>query len=86
MSEQSATKSKSSNSSGDLSLSCSVSFIGSEKSEVSEVEGDLETVELYQFEPVAIVIHQQSQIQRQKMTTLETKKDSAAETGKNLYA
>ena len=38
------------------------------------MEGDLETVELHQFEPVAIVIHQQSQIQRQKMTTLETRK------------
>ena len=32
------------------------------------------------------MIDQQSQIQRQKMTTLETKTDSAAETGKNLHA
>ena len=38
------------NDSGDLSLSCSVE---SEESEVSEVEGDLETVEPYQFELVA---------------------------------
>ena len=39
--------------SGDLSLSCSVSSFESEESEVSEVEGDLETVEPYQSEPVA---------------------------------
>ena len=45
--------SDSSNDSGDLSLFCSISFIDSKESEVSEVEGDLETVELYQFEPVA---------------------------------
>ena len=38
------------NDSGDLSLSCSVE---SEESEVSEVEGDLETVEPCQFELVA---------------------------------
>ena len=42
--EQSATLSDSSNESGNLSLSCSVSSIESEESEVSEVEGDLETV------------------------------------------
>ena len=58
------------------SLSCSASSVESKESEVSEVEGDLETVEPYQFEPVA---HQQSQIQRQKMSTLETKTDSAAD-------
>ena len=51
--EQSATMSDSSNDSGDLSLFCSVSSIDTEESEVSEVEGDLETVEPYQFEPVA---------------------------------
>ena len=45
--------SDSSNDSGDLSLSCSVSSVESKESEVSEVEGDLETVEPYQFEPVA---------------------------------
>ena len=45
--------SDSSNNSGDLSLSCSVSSVESKESEVSEVEGDLETVEPYQFEPVA---------------------------------
>ena len=38
------------NDSGDLSLSCSVYSVESEE---SEVEGDLETVEPYQFEPVA---------------------------------
>ena len=43
----------SNNNSGNLSLSCSVSSIESKESEVSEVGGDLETVELYQFEPVA---------------------------------
>ena len=43
--------SNSSNDSGDLSLSCSVSSIENEESEVSEVEGDLETVVPYQFEP-----------------------------------
>ena len=48
-----ATLSDSSDDSGDLSLSCSVSFVESKEPEVSEVEGDLETVELYQFEPVA---------------------------------
>ena len=45
--------SDSSNDAGDLSLSCSVSSIESEESQVSEVKGDLETVEPYQFEPVA---------------------------------
>ena len=42
--EQSATLSDSSNDSGDLSLSCSVSSVESEESKVSEVEGDLQTV------------------------------------------
>ena len=51
--EQSATMSDSSNDSGDLSLFCSVSSVDTEESEVSEAEGDLETVEPYQFEPVA---------------------------------
>ena len=53
--EQSATLSDSSNDSGDLSLSCSltVSFVENKESEVSEVEGDLPTVEAYQFEPIA---------------------------------
>ena len=45
--------SDSSNDSGDLSLFCSVSSIDSEESKVPEAEGDLETVEPYQFEPVA---------------------------------
>ena len=45
--------SDSNNDSGNLSLSCLVSSIKSEESEVSEVEGDLETVESYQFEAVA---------------------------------
>ena len=36
--------------------------------------------------PEAIVNHQQSQIQRQEMTTLESKKGSTTETGKNLHA
>ena len=45
--------SDSSNDSGDLSLSCSVSSIENKESEVSEVEGDLETAELHQFELVA---------------------------------
>ena len=35
----------------DLSLSFSVSSVESEEYEASEVEGDLETVEAYQFEP-----------------------------------
>ena len=47
--EWSATLSDSSNDSGGLSLSCSVSSV---KSKESEVEGDLETVEAYQFQPV----------------------------------
>ena len=51
--EQSATMSDSSNYSGNLSLFCSVSSIDTKESEVSEVEGDLETVEPYQFEPIA---------------------------------
>ena len=42
--EQSVTMSASSNDADDLSLSCSVSTVKSEESEVS-VEGDLETVE-----------------------------------------
>ena len=41
------------NDSGDLGLCCSVSFVESKESEVSEVEGDLQTVEGYQFDPVA---------------------------------
>ena len=42
-----------SDSSNDSGLFCSVSSVDSEESEVSEVEDDLETVEPYQFEPVA---------------------------------
>ena len=42
--------SDSSNDFGDLSLSCSVSSAESEESKVSD---DLETVEPYQFEPIA---------------------------------
>ena len=51
--ERSATISDSSNDSGNLSLFCSVSSIDTKESKVPEVEGDLETVEPYQFEPVA---------------------------------
>ena len=47
--EQSTTMSNIGNNFG---LFCSVSFVDSEELEVSEVEGDLETVEPYQFEPV----------------------------------
>ena len=47
--------SDSSNDSGDLSMSCSVSSIDSEESEVSVVEDDLQTVEPFQFEPIASV-------------------------------
>ena len=36
-----------------LGMSCLVSSVESKESEVSKVEGDLETVEPYQFEPVA---------------------------------
>ena len=43
----------SSSDSHDLSLSCSVSSVEKEESEVSAVEDDPETVEPYQFEPVA---------------------------------
>ena len=43
----------STNNAGDLSLSCSVSSVESEESQVSEVKDDQETVEPYQFEPVA---------------------------------
>ena len=43
--------SNSSSDSVDLSLSFSVSSVKSEEYEASEVEGDLETVEAYQFEP-----------------------------------
>ena len=50
---QTATLSDSSNNSCDLSLSCSVSSVENKESKVSEVEGGLETVEPYQFEPVA---------------------------------
>ena len=79
--------SDSSNDSGDLSLSCSVSSVESEESEVSEVEGDLETVEPYHFEPVASDSSAESNTEAEKlMTTLKTKTDSAAETGKNLHA
>ena len=51
--EKSATMSDSSNDAGDLSLSCSVSSIECEESQVSEVEDDPEIVEPYQFEPIA---------------------------------
>ena len=49
----SSIKQRASNNSGNLSLFCSVSSVDSEESEVPEAEGDLETVEPYQFEPVA---------------------------------
>ena len=42
-----------SNDSGNISLFFSVSSIDTKESEVPEVEGDLETVEPYQFESVA---------------------------------
>ena len=42
-----------SDSSNNFGLFCSVSSIDSKESEVSDVEDDLETVEPYQFEPVA---------------------------------
>jgi len=45
--------SDSSSDSGDLSLSCSVSSVESDEAEVSEEEGDLQTIEPYQFEPEA---------------------------------
>ena len=50
--EQLATVSGDSSDSGDLSLFCSVSSIKIEELEVLEVEGYLETVEPYQFNPV----------------------------------
>ena len=53
--ERSSTMSDSSSDSCDLSLSCSVSSVESDESEVSEVGVDLETVEPYQFEPEARV-------------------------------
>ena len=56
--------SDSSNDSGDLSLFCSVSSVDTEESEVSEVEGDLETVEPCQFEPVASDSSTESDINR----------------------
>ena len=45
--EQLATMSNNSNDSGNLSLSCSVSSVESEESQLSKVEGDLDTVEPY---------------------------------------
>ena len=42
--------------SGDLSLSCSFSPVESDQSDVSEVEDGLQTIEPYQFEPVASVV------------------------------
>jgi len=45
--------SDSSSDSGDLSLSCFVSSVESNEAEVSEEEGDLQTIEPYQFEPEA---------------------------------
>ena len=66
--------SNSSSDSVDLSLSFSVSSVESEEYEASEVKGDLENGSRIQ----------QSQLQRQEMTTLETRKGSTAETGKNL--
>ena len=37
----------------DFSLTCSVSSVESKELELSETEGGLEMIELYQFEPVA---------------------------------
>ena len=39
--------------SADLYLSCSVSSVENEESELSELEGDLKIVEPYRFEPIA---------------------------------
>ena len=50
--------SDSSNDSGDLSLSCSVSSIESEESEVSQVEGDQKQSNHISMSPY-LVIHQQ---------------------------
>ena len=81
---KSATMSNSSNDAGDLSLSCSVSSVESEESQVSEVEGYLEIVEPYQFEPVASDSPEESDTGAQDDDSGD--KDSAAETGKNLHA
>ena len=48
-----AAMSDSDSDSGHLRLSCSVSSFEIDESEVSKAEGDLETVEPYQFEPEA---------------------------------
>ena len=77
--------SDSSNDAGDLSLSCSVSSVESKESEVSEGEGELETVEPYQFDPVPSDSSVESDTEA-KMTILGTEKNSAAETVKILHA
>ena len=51
--QQSATMNGDSSDSGDLILSFSVSSVEIKELEVLEVESCLETVELYQFEPLA---------------------------------
>ena len=68
--EWSVTLSVSSNHPGDLSRFCSVFSVIREE---SEVEGDLETAEVHQFEPVVASDSSAESDQRQKMTTLETK-------------
>ena len=71
--------SNSSNDSGDLSLPCLVSSVESEE---SEVEGDLETVEAHQFDPVVA-----SDSSAESITEAEDDdsgyEDSPAETGTN---
>ena len=76
--------SDSSNDAGDLSLSCLVSSVESEESQVSEVEGYLEIVEPYQFEPVPSDSPAESDTEAQDDDSGD--EDSAAETGKNLHA
>ena len=82
--ERLVTMSCDSSDSGDLSMYCSVSSVEIEESEVLEVEGYLETVEPYQFEPVASDSSAESDTEAED-ATLETKKGSTAETGKNLH-
>ena len=51
--EYSATMSDISSDSCDLSLICPVSSVKSKASDISEVEGDLQMIELYRFKPEA---------------------------------
>jgi hypothetical protein len=76
--------SDSSSDSVDLSLSFSVLPSKVKSTKYQRWKVILKWLNRTSLSPKLVIIHQQGQMQRQEMTTLETKKGSTAETGRNM--